>query len=93
MEEKSANTNLIVKTTSLAMHIVSEYIRPGDTVVDGTMGNGYDTLSLAVAAGCTGEGKTPHGRVYAFDIHQGLPQGERRRRAGSAWNPPDSGFS
>ena len=70
MEEKSANTNLIVKTTSLAMHIVSEYIRPGDTVVDGTMGNGYDTLSLAVAAGCTGEGKTPHGRVYAFDIQQ-----------------------
>ena len=29
MEENSANTNLIVKTTSLTMHIVSDYIRPG----------------------------------------------------------------
>ncbi len=69
MEENSANTNLIVKTTSLTMHIVSEYIAPGDTVVDCTMGNGYDTLSLAAAAGCMGN-STPRGRVYAFDIQQ-----------------------
>ncbi len=69
MEENSANTNLIVKTTSLTMHIVSDYIRPGDTVVDCTMGNGYDTLSLAAAAGC-GKDSTIRGRVYAFDIQQ-----------------------
>ncbi len=69
MEEKNSNTNLIVKTTSLAMHIVSDYIRPGDTVVDCTMGNGYDTLSLAAAAGCT-DNSALRGRVYAFDIQQ-----------------------
>ena len=51
------------------MHIVSEYIRPGDTVVDCTMGNGYDTLSLAEAAGCTGSAQK-RGSVYAFDIQQ-----------------------
>ena len=69
MEIRSEKTNLIVKTTSLAMHIVGDYISPGDTVVDCTMGNGYDTLSLAEAAGCT---LTPGhaGAVYAFDIQQ-----------------------
>ena len=66
MEIKSEKTNLIVKTTSLTMHIVSEYISPGDTVVDCTMGNGYDTLSLAEAVGCA-DGR---GAVYAFDIQQ-----------------------
>ena len=69
MEIKSEKTNLIVKTTSLAMHIVSDYISPGDTVVDCTMGNGYDTLSLAEAAGCTSSGDRK-GTVYAFDIQQ-----------------------
>ena len=66
MEIKSEKTNLIVKTTSLTMHFVSEYISPGDTVVDCTMGNGYDTLSLAEAVGCA-DGR---GAVYAFDIQQ-----------------------
>ena len=51
------------------MHIVSEYIQPGDTVVDCTMGNGYDTFSLAEAAGCTGVAEK-RGSVYAFDIQQ-----------------------
>ena len=69
MESKNEKTNLIVKTTSLAMHIVSEYIQPGDTVVDCTMGNGYDTFSLAEAAGCTGVAEK-RGSVYAFDIQQ-----------------------
>lgn len=69
MEVRNEKTNLIVKTTSLAMHIVSEYIQPGDTVVDCTMGNGYDTLSLAEAAGCTQDSEK-RGNVYAFDIQQ-----------------------
>ena len=64
MEIKSEKTNLIVKTTSLTMHIVSEYISPGDTVVDCTMGNGYDTLSLAEAVGCA-DGR---GAVYALSL-------------------------
>lgn len=67
MENKGEKINLIVKTTSLAMHIVSEYIAPGDIVVDCTMGNGYDTFSLASAVGCL-PGSEKAGEVYSFDI-------------------------
>lgn len=55
--------NLIVKTTALVMNIVKEYVNVGDTVVDCTMGNGYDSLSLAQMAGC-GKG----GKLVAMDI-------------------------
>ena len=53
MEENSANTNLIVKTTSLTMHIVSDYIRPGDTVVDCTMGSTRGSPFFGVYPVCT----------------------------------------
>ena len=45
----------------LAQEALSSCIRPGDTVVDATMGNGHDTLFLCEAVG-------PDGRVWAFDI-------------------------
>jgi len=61
--------NLIVKTTSLAMHIVKEYIREGDFVVDCTMGNGHDTLSLARLAGADGHSDAG-GKLLAFDIQE-----------------------
>ena len=50
----------------LDMHktFLRAHIRPGDTVVDFTMGNGHDTAFLSKAVG---EG----GRVYAFDIQPG----------------------
>ena len=41
--------------------LLRETVRTGDTVLDGTAGNGHDTLFLAQ---CAGE----NGRVYAFDI-------------------------
>ena len=53
--------NLITKTTVWAMEIVGRYVKPGDTVIDGTMGNGHDTLALAKLVG-------PEGKVIAFDI-------------------------
>ena len=53
--------NLITKTTVWAMEIVDRYVNVGDTVIDGTMGNGHDTLALAKLVG-------PEGRVIAFDI-------------------------
>ncbi|MBQ2271112.1 MAG: class I SAM-dependent methyltransferase [Firmicutes bacterium] len=53
--------NLITKTTVWAMEIVGRYVKPGDTVIDGTMGNGHDTLALAKLVG-------PEGTVIAFDI-------------------------
>lgn len=56
-------TNLITKTTDLAMKITLEYIKAGDTVIDATAGNGHDTLILAEAVGS-------NGRVIAFDIQK-----------------------
>ncbi|MBR6472722.1 MAG: methyltransferase domain-containing protein [Firmicutes bacterium] len=56
-------SNLITKTTELAMKVTLEYIRPGDTAVDATCGTGQDTAALAKAVG---EG----GLVYAFDIQE-----------------------
>ena len=50
-----------------ARHLAADYlkrtIRPGDTVVDATMGNGKDTLFLAELVG-------ESGHVYAFDVQE-----------------------
>ncbi|MBQ8094971.1 MAG: methyltransferase domain-containing protein [Clostridia bacterium] len=47
----------------LASEAMARLIRPGDTVVDATMGNGGDTLFLSKLVG-------EHGLVYAVDIQQ-----------------------
>ena len=47
----------------LAREILERIVRPGDAVIDATMGNGHDTVFLCRAAG-------PSGRVYAFDIQE-----------------------
>ncbi len=50
----------------------SAVVRPGDVVVDATMGNGYDTLFLAQCVG-------PVGKVIGFDIQeQALVATEKR---------------
>ena len=65
-------TNLITKTTDLAMTITLQYVKSGDTVVDATCGTGQDTVSLAKAVG-------DEGTVYAFDIQQdAIDQTEQR---------------
>ena len=56
-------SNLITRTTELAMSVTLAYIRQGDTVVDATCGAGQDTVALARAVGS-------EGRVYAFDIQK-----------------------
>ena len=56
-------SNLITRTTELAMSVTLAYIRPGDTVVDATCGTGQDTVALARAVG-------DEGTVYAFDIQK-----------------------
>ena len=58
-----AMSNLITKTTALAMSVTLAYINRGDTVVDATCGTGQDTVALAHAVG-------PEGRVFAFDIQK-----------------------
>lgn len=47
----------------LARDVLSQVVRPGDAVIDATMGNGHDTLFLCKAVG-------PSGRVYAFDVQE-----------------------
>lgn len=45
----------------LAKDVLESVLRPGDTCVDATMGNGHDTLRMARLVG-------PDGRVHAFDV-------------------------
>jgi predicted methyltransferase len=57
-----------------AQRLAAEALRPGDTAVDATVGNGVDTLFLARAVG-------PRGRVFAFDIQREALESARRRFA------------
>lgn len=73
-------TNLITKTTELAMSVTLAYVAPGDTVVDATCGTGQDTATLARAVGS-------EGRVYAFDIQEAAHTlTEARLRSGGLTN-------
>lgn len=54
-------SNSITRATSFVHHVLKEKIREGNTVIDGTMGNGNDTLFLAKLVG-------PDGMVFSFDI-------------------------
>lgn len=47
----------------LAAECMARAVRPGDTVIDATMGNGYDTETLSRLVGETGH-------VYAFDVQE-----------------------
>ena len=53
----------VPKPLSLARIFLERVIRPGDRVVDATLGNGHDALYLAQAVG-------PQGRVTGFDIQE-----------------------
>lgn len=49
--------------TQLAQELTADAIRPGDTVVDATVGNGFDTCFLAQLVG-------PQGAVIGYDVQQ-----------------------
>jgi len=53
--------NSIKRVTSLVQYVLSEKIEERNIVIDGTMGNGNDTIFLAKLVGS-------EGKVYAFDI-------------------------
>ena len=58
----------------LARDTLRVAVRPGDRVIDATMGNGHDTCFLCELVG-------PGGRVYAFDIQpQAVENTEKRLR-------------
>lgn len=58
----------------LGHHFLTEILQPGHCAVDGTMGNGHDTLLLAKLVGSGG-------KVYAFDIQEQAIENTRRRLA------------
>jgi len=60
-EQQETGRKKAVSLTTLAHNILRRVIRAGDTVVDATAGNGYDTLNLARSV-------TETGRVLAIDI-------------------------
>ena len=44
-------------------HLLEKALKPGDIAIDGTAGNGYDTLFLAELVG-------KDGHVYSFDVQE-----------------------
>jgi predicted methyltransferase len=52
--------------------LLEDRLRPGDVVVDATLGNGHDTLFLC---GCV----LPGGHVYGFDVQEKAVESTRRR--------------
>ncbi len=64
------STYNLTKVTEFAQLIISQYLNKGDTVVDCTMGNGYDTLFLAKMVG-------ESGKVISFDIQEAAIQKTR----------------
>lgn len=56
----------------LAADVLTRAVRPGDTVIDATMGNGHDTLFLCRLVG-------PAGRVYAFDVQAQAVENTKKR--------------
>lgn len=54
---------LLHRVLPFSKRLIVETVKPGETVVDATAGNGNDTLFLAELVG-------DEGRVFAFDIQQ-----------------------
>ncbi len=53
----------MAKITDIAHLFLEQHIKPGDTVIDATCGNGHDTLFLANLVG-------EKGTVHAYDIQE-----------------------
>lgn len=58
----------------IARDRVVQHLKPGDTVIDATTGNGHDTLWLAQTVGATG-------KVYALDIQKSAIEAAKNRIA------------
>ncbi|WP_026477914.1 tRNA (mnm(5)s(2)U34)-methyltransferase [Alkaliphilus transvaalensis] len=62
----------IMRGTNFVHTLLRNKIKHGDVVIDGTMGNGYDTLFLAELVG-------KEGKVFAFDIQATSLESTRKR--------------
>lgn len=63
-----------MRATELAHLMMRQSIKPGDWVLDATVGNGHDTLFLAELVG-------PSGRVFGFDVQEAALEATARRVA------------
>lgn len=61
-----------ISLAETAHRMLSEYLRPGDVVVDATVGNGHDTEFLAESVG-------DGGQVFGFDVQTQALQITRQR--------------
>ena len=55
--------NAVPKPLEMAKKVISEAVKPGDTVVDATLGNGHDAHFLATLVGESGS-------LYGFDVQR-----------------------
>lgn len=53
----------MIQPNDIPTYLINNYVNTNDTVIDATLGNGYDTIKL-----CEKVGK--NARVYAFDIQK-----------------------
>ena len=63
---------LISRINAFHHRILALFLRPGDVVVDGTVGNGHDSLFLLGEIG-------REGRLFGFDVQQEALDRARRR--------------
>ncbi len=65
-------TTAALPLLKLAHRMLEEVIRPGDRVIDATLGNGHDALFLAKLV-------SPNGRIYGFDVQELAIESTRKR--------------
>jgi predicted methyltransferase len=65
----------LLRATTLAHALIRAALRPGDTAIDATVGNGHDTVFLADLVG-------PRGRVIGFDVQPMALAAARARLTG-----------
>lgn len=63
---------MLMRAVEFSHQLLKEIAKPGDIFVDGTMGNGHDTLFLRQLVGQTGE-------VFAFDIQEAALESTKKR--------------
>ena len=68
----ASTTGGLPSSVRWAQLILSDRLRPGDIVVDATMGNGHDTLFLTQCV-------SPGGHVLAFDVQAAALEETRKR--------------
>src|SRR5690625_7450727 len=70
---------MLKRVIPFAHQLIQEVVRPGESVIDATCGNGHDTVMLSKATGETG-------KVYAFDVQSKAIEKTEERLATASLN-------